>query len=114
MHIFRVTYNLGGRMNRMMVLGLLLVLVSCGPSVDRLVDLESGMTKKEVIKLLGKPESINRHNYDDNVVIDSWYYRLNDHDGYKSCQQWLYFKNGILFSWDEGQPQQHRYQIEVK
>lgn len=109
----RVTHNLGGRMKRMMILGLLLVLISCGPSIDKLVDLESGMTKKEVIALLGKPKDVNRYILNDGSIGDSWFYWLYEGDE-RVAQQWLYFRNGILFAWDGGIPQQQRYQIEVK
>lgn len=66
-------------------------------SREKLLALQKGMSKREVVNLLGKPIpgwTVSKRRRD--TVIDSWYYRKND-----GTVAGVYFRDGELFAAEE-------------
>lgn len=66
-------------------------------SRDKLLALQKGMSKREVVSLLGKPIpgwTVSKRRRDS--IVDSWYYRKND-----GTVAGVYFRDGQLFAAEE-------------
>ena len=92
-------------MQSFLVLVVLSFVIGCA-TTGKLMKLQLGMTKEEVVRVMGEPDAARgsmRNKYDQ--VIEVWEYLLfkTDEDAMygRKTPYWLYFYNGRLVQWGE-------------